>query len=259
MCPPSPHVDRGRQCVQDSLFDVWLTSGPEERAAMGEGLRDGMHAGAIVYWLVETVGTEVTHVVQRVQFALASVPPILVALTIAKRNLMTAEMYDAIVTANVVKFALPDFLPLARQAPMAFDKHMDLVRAALASPNTPFMVNGRCMSCYVSPVDNQASFATSGKTVDGHAYAFSYACHNGVGTVDVGLEGPGLRGAFVCQMDGTRSSYTYYKGGAITMVLGSPRAYVLVMPHVGRRNDLPPPRPPGSPPAACPRSRMLLD
>ena len=223
---------------------------------MGHGLRDGMHAGALVFWLAETLGVAET-MRGRVEFALTCVPPVLVAMTIARRGLMTAELYDAIVTANLVRFALPDFLPLARQAPMAFDKHLDLVRAALASPNTPCMVNGRCMSCYVSPRDTQTSFATSGKTLDGHSYAFSYECLAGVGSVHIDLAGPGLRGAFVCVMDGTRNGYTYYRRGTFTIPLGTPRAYVLVMPHVlpARHEVMQAPRAPGSPTSASSRCR----
>lgn len=220
--------------MQDTLFNVWRRAGPGNRELVGRSLRDGMHAGALAVWLVTTLNTlGVTHPRDRVEFALTCVPPVLVTLFASMSGLMTEEMYDAVVTANLHRVALPDFVPLARLSPAANVRHAALVRAATASPNTPCMLDDMgCrggLSCYVLPADHRVSFTMSGKSGADHKFAYTY---NGVDTLRVCMEGPGICGAFVCVLDDVRRRYRYHKGGAFDVPLGTDGAYVLVLPRV---------------------------
>jgi hypothetical protein len=70
------------------------------------------------------------------RLALLRCPPVLVVRWLAARRVLTRELFDSVVTANMHRMALPDFAALACFTPLAAEAHPHLVRLALQQQNT---------------------------------------------------------------------------------------------------------------------------
>ena len=222
--------------LQDTMFSLWCSKTPKACGAVLQGLRDYPHAASLLFWLADLKHAETTEKVaitwDHIDFGLLCVPPVLLAAVLERY--ITSAVYDRIISENVHRIPVVDFIPLARHIPLACQLHRDVVFAGLSSSHTAFVThlpnNEWYLSCYVA--DSCARFSSTQVTADTR-FEFSLVC-TGNGTARVTLLGQGAVGAFVSIMDASGNSLRFLLSRKFTLSFDAP-AHLLVLPHASRR------------------------
>jgi hypothetical protein len=218
------------------MFALWCSKTPKACGAVLHGLSDFPHAASVMFWLVDLKHAETPEKLaitwDHIDFGLLCVPPVLLAAVLERY--ITPAVYDRIISDNVHRIPVVDFIPLARHIPLARQLHRDVVFAGLSSSHTAFVTHlpnhEWYLSCYVA--DTRTKFSSMQVTADGR-FEFSLTC-TGNGTASVTLVGKGAMGAFVSVMDASSKSLRYVMSREFTLSFVAP-AHLLVLPHASRR------------------------